>query len=148
MITDSVKEKIGMDWEILGHFYIDREVVPDLDSFRHTVPSGHIAKISNDVTSGPAQVCIIGLPRLFTPNDADFIQILATLAFLVFEFEMKYDRTSVSFVSIGTMDEYADGVLHCQWASDGGPFGGPWGCADLLLKQKDLPKFKNKETKQ
>ena len=135
MITDSVKEKIGMGWEPLGPFYIDKEIVPDLDSFRAKVPSGRIAKISNDLASGPPQVSIIGLPSLFTPNDADFIQILATIAFYMFKFEFRFDRDYVSFQFAGTLKEYAkDGVFDCQWVTDGGPFSGPFECSDLMLR--------------
>lgn len=131
MITDSVKEKIGMDWEILGHFYIDREVVPDLDSFRHKVPSGRIAVISNDVLSGPGQVGIIGLPSLFTPSDEEFVQILLNVAFYMFEFKIKFDEPEwVTFQFDGSSDEYVnDGVFRCRfWTGRRGAFGGAFDC--------------------
>ena len=136
MITDSVKEKIGMGWESLGHFHIAKEIVPPLDFFRAKVPSGRIAVITNDIISGPPQVSIIGLPSLFTPNDADFIQILASLAFFTFEFRFRDDKNSVSFQFIGTLGEYLDGVLHCRFSTHEMPFGGPFDCSDLMLKGK------------
>ncbi len=134
MIADSIKEKIRMGWGPLGHFYIDKDIVPALDSFRHKIPSGRLAVITNDIISGPSQVSIIGLPSLFTPNDAEFIQVLGTVAFYMFEFKLKLDRDNFSFRFDGTSKEYTDGVLNCRWVTDGGSFGGPFECFDLMLR--------------
>ena len=139
MITDSVKEKIRMDWNPLGHFYVDNGRVPDLDSFRHKVPSGRIAVISNDVLSGPSQVSIIGLPSLFDPSDVEFVQILATVASYMFEFKVKFDEPEcLTFQFDGSLNEYVrDGVFRCRfWTGQRGSFDCHFGCWDAMFTKE------------
>jgi hypothetical protein len=136
MITDSVKEKIRMGWKPLGHFYVDRERVPDLDSLRHEVPSGRIAVITNDIISGSSQVSIIGLPSLFEPRDEEFIHVLANVASYMFEFNIKFDEFKyVTFQFDGSLDEYVnDGVFRCRFRiGQRGSFGCHFGCWDAMV---------------
>jgi len=139
MISYRVKEKIGMNWKPLGHFYVDKDILPDLDSFRHKVPSGRIAVIRNDIANGPAQVCIIGLPSLFAPRDKEFVQILATVAFYVFELKIKFDGPEcVTFQFDGSEDEYMnDGVFRCRIRTGRrGGFGCRFGCWDTSFTMR------------
>lgn len=139
MVTNSVKEKIRMGWKPLGHFYVDKERVPDLDALRREVPSGRIAVISNDVLSGPSQVSIVGLPSLFTPSDEEFIYVLANAAFYMFEFNIKFDYFKcITFKFDGSLDEYVNGgVFRCRFRiGRRGSFDCHFGCWDAMFTKE------------